>query len=42
MYLERSGENDVARRISLHYSFIVFIGKVLNDLFNREGLEGRL
>ncbi|KON68854.1 hypothetical protein AKG34_08650 [Peribacillus butanolivorans] len=39
MYLEKSVENDVARRISLHYSFIVFIGKVLNDLFNREGLE---
>lgn len=39
MYLEKSVENDVARRISLHYSFIVFVGKVLNDLFNGEGLE---
>lgn len=39
MYLENSVENDVARRISLHYSFIVFVGKVLNDLFNGEGLE---
>ncbi|MEC0297528.1 hypothetical protein [Peribacillus frigoritolerans] len=40
MYLEKSVENDVARRISLHYSFIVFTGKVLlNDLFNCEGLD---
>lgn len=39
MYLEKSVKNDVARRISLHYSFIVFTGKVLNDLFNREGLN---
>jgi hypothetical protein len=39
MYLEKSVENDVTRRISLHYSFIVFIGKVQNDLFNREGLD---
>ncbi|MGM1034840.1 MAG: hypothetical protein ACQEXK_20550 [Bacillota bacterium] len=40
MNLEKSVENDVARRISLHYSFIVFTGKVLlNDLFNREGLD---
>jgi len=39
MYLKKSVENDVARRISLHYSFILFTGKVLNDLFNREGLD---
>jgi hypothetical protein len=38
MYLEKSVENDFTRRISLHYSFIVFTGKVLNDLFNHEGL----
>ncbi|TFH58413.1 hypothetical protein [Peribacillus frigoritolerans] len=39
MNLGKSVENDVARRISLHYSFKVFTGKVLlNDLFNREGL----
>ncbi|MDM5304327.1 hypothetical protein [Peribacillus frigoritolerans] len=40
MNLGKSVENDVARRISLHYSFIVFTGKVLlNDLFIREGLD---
>ncbi|WP_203289375.1 DUF927 domain-containing protein [Metabacillus sp. cB07] len=38
-YLEKSVENDVARRISLHFSFIVFVGKVVNDLFYREGLK---
>lgn len=38
-YLQKSPDNDVSRRISHHYAFIVFVGKILNDLFYAEGLK---
>ena len=39
LFLKMSEGNDVMQRLSRIYAFPVFIGAVLNDMFNEEGLE---
>jgi|SRR5690625_222694 len=39
LYQESASNNDVMRRIALHYAFIVFIAEVINDLFQEEGIS---
>lgn len=39
LYQSSASNNDVMRRIALHYAFIAFIAEVLNELFKEEGMD---
>ncbi|MBO1912373.1 hypothetical protein J4G37_47195, partial [Microvirga sp. 3-52] len=38
LYQSSTTNNDVMRRVALHYAFIAFIAEVLNELFKEEGM----
>lgn len=38
-FLEISCDNNILKRLSRHYSFIIFTGRVLNEMFENESIE---
>jgi len=38
-YQASASNNDVMRRIALHYAFVVFVAEVLNELFKKENIS---